>query len=194
MKLKIPTPEELDPELRRLQDARHKAFFESAKLKTAISILRSKGLNASPGNSNDNRVREILGEKPLPNESPDSQKLGELLRELDAMNRAAEILDRRVQDQMRSASAKVCEQVAGENTRLVKKFAQAIMDLHAAHKEYALFHDAVANTGASTTALRYVCPSMLGSPFDASGSYMYGLKEFYEAGHIDNKDPLGLIK
>ena len=185
--MKIPTPAEVDPELQKLEAARNELGMQISSVTTEARNLRSK-TSLSPGTAAANRVREILGEPLVPDRSPDIVLLAELLTKLDALNKAYDILDRRIQDRKRLASKKVCEFVKPEHSRLVKQFANCIIQMHAAHDEYIRFCDRVTDTGASVEPLQPVWPHVLGNPRDSSSGYHYALQDFVDAGHLAKKD------
>lgn len=185
--MKIPTPAEVDSEIQRIESLKNNLSAEIAKDTAEARSIRSKP-SLSPGTAAENRVRAILGEPQVPDISPDMVRLGELLKHLHDKKIAYDILDRRLQDRKQSASRKVCEIVAPEHSKLAKRFAACIIDLHAAHTDYVRFCDAVTNTGASTTALQPVWPTHFGHPSDSSGAYHYALQDFVDSGHLAKKD------
>jgi len=119
---------------------------------------------------------------------PDSERLTDLLYELDAHNRAVESVDGEIRNEEIKASRVVCEHAAPEHSRLAKKFAAKVIELHAAHQEYLQFVYAIENTGARLTSLGRVGPNYLGSPTDPCGFYHFVLEDFVENRHIKKSD------
>lgn len=122
------------------------------------------------------------------NVRPDSERLQDLLYELDAHNKAIDRIDSEIINEEIKASRIVCEHAAPEHSRLAKKFAAKAIELHAAHQEYLQFVYAVENTGARLSGLGRVSPYYLGSPTDSCGFYNHVLSEFVENGHIKKSD------
>jgi hypothetical protein len=117
----------------------------------------------------------------------DPEHLTQLLRELEDLNMAANIVEGAIQTETRIAGNKLYEAVKPDVARLGKKFADAFRDLHTAHLEFDRFVDKLEDAGGNVSTLR-IRPNGLSSPADRSSSYMYGLLEFIDAGFSSKSD------
>lgn len=133
----------------------------------------------------NDRVRALAGET-LPPRLPSLQEqLNSKLVELNNRQRALDLRNNKVRQELTVASRMVCAECKPEINRLGKNFAKALVDLHTAHSEYFRFFDAIEATGASTSSLPKVYPNGIGDFADRSGPYHWAFKEFLEAGLID---------
>ncbi|UGX97104.1 hypothetical protein G6321_00019005 [Bradyrhizobium barranii subsp. barranii] len=184
--MKIPQQVEVNPRFGELNAKRSSLHAEKTAKVAEAAVIRARIQDSpSAGNAAENRVRAILGESLLPDSAPDLLRLEALLTELSTLNAALGKLDGLIEKEKSIASRLICSEVKPEATRLGKKFAKAMLDLHAAHSEYIKFLDAVEDTGASISSLGRVWPSGLGHFADRSGTYHYAFREFHEAGLID---------
>jgi hypothetical protein len=117
----------------------------------------------------------------------DTERLTQLLRDLEDLNIAEKILEGEIQTETRLAGHKLYEAVKPEVTLHAKKFANAFRDLHTAHLDLERFADKLEDAGAEVSALR-IRPNGLSHPMDRSSSYFYGLREFIEAGFFSQSD------
>jgi hypothetical protein len=181
----IPTLTELHPRISELEGKRYALQIEKNAKVAEAAIIRAR-IQESPsaGNAAENRVRAILGEPVSPDVPPDMLRLDALLRELNDMNKALGILDANIQKERVVASRLVLAAVKSDVATLGKAFAKAFLDLHTCHLGYNKFIDSLEDVGVSVSALR-VCPNGLGFPTDLSGTYMYGVCEFIEAGYLE---------
>jgi hypothetical protein len=69
----------------------------------------------------------------------DTERLTQLLRELEDLNIAEKLVEGKIQTEIRLAGNKLYEAVKPEVTRLGKKFADAFRDLHTPHLEFDQF-------------------------------------------------------
>lgn len=187
--MKISTPAEVNPRLAELE-AKRNSLQAQRTAKVAEAALMRARIQESPnaGNAAENKVRAILGEPLLPAAAPDMQRLEELLVELSTLNAALGKLDGLIEKEKSIASRVVCEQVKPEVSRLGKKFAKALIDLHGAQNEYHALLERVQDTGAAIGSLPHVFISGLGSARDRSGMYSYAIKDFIEAGYLSKSD------
>jgi hypothetical protein len=185
----IPKPAELNPRLSELEGKSNTLHAEKAAMVAEAAIIRTR-IQQSPSNGNvaENRVRKILGEPSLPDAAPDMTRLEQLLLKLDDLNRAIGILYGAIQKEKTVASRLVCEAVRPEVTKLGTAFARAFLALHAAQHKYHDYLDQIQDTGASVGSLPHVFISGLGSSRDRSGTFMYGTKDFIEAGYLTPSD------
>jgi hypothetical protein len=186
VRIRIPTPTELHPRLSELENKRNNLHADKTAKIAEAAIIRAR-IQESPNNGNaaQNRVREILGEVPLPETAPDMARLEQLLRELQDINTALAILDGAIQKEKAIASRLVCDAMKPEVTKRAKAFAKALIDLHAANSEYDLILDEIENTGTSIGSLGRVWINGLGSVKDPCGGFHYGMREFVDAGFLD---------
>lgn len=187
MRNKIPTPEEVSPRIGELKKQRADLVAKATPLKSESAILRSR-YSQDPGTALQERVAEVLGRTPPASRPPSIDRLTELLADLDAHNKAIDIIDIEIRNEEIKASRLVCEAVAPDHSRLARQFAEKVIELHAAHADYLRFINAVENTGARLTGLGRVSPYHLGSPKDPCGFYKYVLEEFKDNGHIRKND------
>jgi hypothetical protein len=186
---KIPTPTELHPRIAELESKRNKLQTEkTAKVAEAATVRARIQESPSTGNGAENRVRAILGESPLPDSAPDMPRLEQLLTELNDLNRAIGILDNEIRNQRDIGSRMVCEAVKPDVTKRAQAFANAFLDLYAAHQEYDRYLDEVENTGTNISSLNRVFPNYLGSSRDPCGGYHYSLRDFVDGGIIARSD------
>jgi hypothetical protein len=187
--MKIPTPTELHPRLSELESKRNALHAEKTAKVAEAAVIRAR-IQESPstGNVAENRVRQILGEPSLPDSAPDMARLEQLLLELNDLNKAIGILDGAIQAEKTRASRMVCEAVRPEVTKLGTAFAKAFLALHTAQHAYHDYLDQIQDTGASVSSLPHVFISGLGSSRDRSGTFMYGTKDFIEAGYLTPSD------
>jgi hypothetical protein len=115
--------------------------------------------------------------------SADTELLTKLQREIEDMNIANCIVDGESQTETRLAQNKQREAVNAELLRLGGKFAKAFLTLRSEHLEYNQFVDEIEDAGGNVSSLR-LTPSGLSDPRDSSGSYVFGLREFVEAGFL----------
>jgi hypothetical protein len=154
---------------------------EAAQLR---ALLQSQG-NVFETPPESNRVRELAGEI-LPPRLPSLQEqLNSKLVELNNRQRALDLRNNKVRQELAVASRMVCAECKPEVDRLGRIYAKAYVDLHAAQKAYFEMFDAIESTGSSTSSLPKVYPNGLGDYADRSGGYFYAFKEFLEAGLID---------
>ncbi|MEH2485769.1 hypothetical protein [Bradyrhizobium sp. AZCC 2230] len=187
--MKIPLLNEVNPHRAELEAKRISLHAQkTAKVAEAAAVRVRLQEAPSAGNAAENKVRAILGETLLPDTAPDMQRLETLLVELNTLNTALGKLDGQIATEKSVASRLVCEQVRPELTRLGKKFAQAFVDLHTAQHEYHSFLEKIQDTGAGIGSLPYVFISGLGSARDCSGTFVYGIKDFIEAGYLAQSD------
>jgi hypothetical protein len=186
--LTIPKPEEIHAPYRDELKGATELSLSTGPLRNEIAQLRamlhSQGnVFATPPESD--RVRALAGET-LPPRLPSLQEqLNSKLVELDNRQRAMELRNNKVRQELTVASRMVCAESKPEIDRLGRIYAKAYVELHAAHSEYFRFFDAIEATGASTSSLPKVYPHALGDPADRSGPYHWAMKEFLEAGLID---------
>jgi hypothetical protein len=139
----------------------------------------------NPGNEHENRLREILGEKPVVASLPDPEELRALQRELEVLNAAVSTIDAAILTETRFSSNRMLEAVKPEITRLGNQFAKAFLALRSEHLEYVELVDKIDDAGGNVSALR-ITPAGLSDPRDGCGNYSYGLREFAEAGFISH--------
>lgn len=181
----IPTPETLYPviteKLKKLNIIQAKA----TAMKAECAIIRARLTHApSQGNAADNRVREILGEAPVPTNAPDTERLEELLKDLHALNGAIGILSHQIYNDKVVGSKLVCDSIKPEVTKRAKVFATALLNLYAANAEYDSYLDAVENSGTSISSLNRIFLNSLGSTRDPCGGFAYSMREFVDSGFI----------
>jgi hypothetical protein len=123
----------------------------------------------------------------------DTDRLPVLLRELEDLNIADNIVNGQIQAESRLAGNKLIESVRPEIMRLGSKFANAFRDLHAAHLEWDDYIDSLEEAGASVGVFR-IRPNGLSHPKDMSGSYAYGLREFVDSGFFAARDLPKVLK
>lgn len=169
-------------------------FVEQKTVREEVTAIRMRKDNPNNGTESANLVRSYLGEPLLPHQPHDEERLKELLPKLDALNKSVSALDEAIYKEKDRASRKLCEAVASDHRKAAMKFADAIINLHTTHTEYNDFLTQIEDTGATISPLNPVYPTYLGNPKDPSGPYYYFMKEFFESGHIDQKDPLGLVR
>lgn len=187
--MKIPSLVDMNPRLAELQAKRNMLHTEkTAKVAEAAAIRARIQESPSSGNAAENKVRAILGEPLLPDAAPDMPHLEALLLELNALNAAIGKLDGFIQKEKDTASRLVCNDVKPEVTRLGKKFAKALVDLHSTQHEYHALLEGVQDSGASIGSLPHIFISGLGSSRDRSGTYWYAIKDFIEAGYLSQSD------
>ena len=186
--MKIPNPTVLNPRIGELEAKRTPLHAEkSAKVAEAAIIRARIQQSPSSGNAAENRVRAILGEAPLPDAAPDMSRLEQLLLELNDLNKAIAIIESKIREEKIVASRMVLDAVKPDVGRLGTTFAKAFLELHAAHLGFNKFIDAIEDVGVSVTALR-LCPNGVGFPTDLSGQYMYGIRDFIDAGFLQKSD------
>jgi hypothetical protein len=175
--------------LQTLRTEREEYLAEMAKRKIECVAIRLRLNEASPepGNEHQNRVNALLGRPSVPIVRPDTERLQTLLVELNDLQIAVSMKDTDIHNEIRNASAKLCESVKLEHAQKATAVANAVIELQKAHANYVTFVDKVNDTGAVTTSLMPIFPTYLGSPFDSSGLYHWTLKEFREGGHITMK-------
>ncbi|QIG92445.1 hypothetical protein [Bradyrhizobium sp. 6(2017)] len=185
----IPKPADLNPRLAELESKRTSLHAEKTAKVAEAAIIRAR-IQDSPSNGNaaDNRVREILGEAPLPDADPDMPRLDKLLMQLNDLNRAIGILDNEIHNQRAIGSRLVCDSVKPEVTRRAKVFAKALLDLYEAHAEYDRYLEEIESTTVNISSLNRVFLSFLNSPRDPCGGYHYCMREFVDAGIITRSD------
>jgi hypothetical protein len=187
--MKIPTPAELHPRIVELVSKRNILQAQKAAKVSEAAIIRARIQNApSNGNEDENRVRAILGEAPVPTTAPDMERLDELLKDIHALNSAIGILDNEIHNQRNIGSRLVCEAIQPEVTKRAKAFAKALIDLHAANIEYDSYLDEVENTGTNISSLNRIFLSYLGSARDPCGAYHYSMRDFVDAGYLERSE------
>lgn len=174
------------PRLTELVSKRNAEQAEKTTMIAEIANMRARMAveSSGAGNAAENRVRAILGESVQPDTAPDVSKLEAMLRELNIRNRAIAILDGLITTEKAVASRLLCESEKPEVTKRGKAFAKTFLDLHAAQLEYHRHLDTIQDTGASIGSLPHVFINGLGDAKDRSGQYMYGTKDFIEAGYL----------
>jgi hypothetical protein len=65
---------------------------------------------------------------------------------------------------------------------------KAFLALHAAQLDYHGYLDQIQDTGTAIGSLPHVFISGLGSARDCSGTFMYGIKDFIDAGYLSSSD------
>jgi hypothetical protein len=187
---RIPRPEELHAPLREALKKDMELSLSMAPLTARASVLRAEEREQRIDDNNptdNNRVRALTGE-PLIVEASGKSELDAVLLSLQDRNAARNRLGTIIRNQKAIASRLVCDEVRPEVTRLGKLFANAFLALHAAQHEYHSYLDQVENTGASIASLPNVFISGLGSARDLSGTFMYAMKDFIEAGFLQKAD------
>ncbi|MDH2341543.1 hypothetical protein [Bradyrhizobium sp. SSUT77] len=176
------------PRLSELQSKRSDEFTKKTVLATNIANMRAKMARESPsdGNAADNRVRAIMGEAVLPDTRPDMVSLGEMLQEMQIINKSIAIFDGLIAKERGVASRLLCQAEEPEVTRLGKAFAKAFSDLHSAQQAYHKYLDKIQDTGASISSLPHVFINGLGDARDRSGTFFYGMQDFIEAGYLSS--------
>jgi hypothetical protein len=117
----------------------------------------------------------------------DTERLAQLLRELEDLNIASEIVESKLQTETRLAGNRLYEAVKPEVTRLGKKFAEAFRALHAAHLDFDQYASKLEVAGGNVSMLR-IRPNGLSHPMDPSSNYSFGLREFIDAGFFSTND------
>jgi hypothetical protein len=115
----------------------------------------------------------------------DTERLTQLLPELEDLNIAENIVEGKIQIETRLASNRLYEAVKPEVDRLGKLFAKAFLDLHAAHSAYSTYVDEIEDAGGNVSTLR-VRPNFLNHPTDSN--YYYGLQTFIDAGFASKSE------
>ncbi|MDH2357693.1 hypothetical protein QCM80_45335 [Bradyrhizobium sp. SSUT112] len=176
------------PRLSELQSNRNAELVKKTTLAAEIAILRAQMTRETPrdGNAADNRVRAIMGETIVPDISPDTVKLGEMLQDAQIITRSIGIFDGLIAKEKAVASKLLCEAETPEVARLGKAFAKAFVDLHTAQQAYHKHLDKIQDTGASISSLPHVFISGLGHGSDRSGTFFYGMRDFIEAGYLSS--------
>jgi hypothetical protein len=152
--------------------------------KAACAIIRER-MQKTPdlGNENESRLRKLLGEEPVTISPPDTQRLKQLLTELEDLNAAAGVIDAAILTETRIASNLLLAAVKPEVLRLGSNFGNAFLTLRSKHHEYNKLVDDIEEAGGNVSALR-IRPNGLSDPLDLSGNYPHGLREFADAGYI----------
>ena len=122
------------------------------------------------------------GEPLLLDTVPDMTRLDQLLNEKQDLDAALAKLDGIIQNEWRIASRLVCEAIKPEVTKRARAFAKAFVELHATQLEYHSFLNRIQDTGTNVSSLPQIFISGLGDSKDPSGQFMYGMKDFLEAG------------
>lgn len=176
------------PRLSDLQSKRNAELTKKTALAAEIANLRAKLARESPsdGNAADNRVRAIMGEPVLPDTRPDTVSLGEMLQEMQIINRSIAIFDGLITKEKDVASKLLCQAEEEEVTKRGKAFAKAFVDLHASQRAYHEYLDKIQDTGASISSLPHVFINGLGDARDRSGTFFYGMRDFIEAGYLSS--------
>ena len=115
----------------------------------------------------------------------DTERLTQLLRELEDLNIAEKIVEGKLQIETRLAGNRLYEAVKPEVDRFGKLFAKAFLDLHEAHSAYSKYVDEIEDAGGNVSTLR-VRPNFLNHPTDSN--YYYGLQTFIDAGFASKSD------
>jgi hypothetical protein len=119
---------------------------------------------------------------------PDTERFRQLIGEIEDYTAAVGRVDGETQKEIRTASVRLCESVAPEHTHLAKAVASDLLALHASYSNYLAFVDSVQDTGATTSSLNIVTPTLLGNPKDLSGMFFYTLREYIDAGFLKKSD------
>jgi hypothetical protein len=186
----IPPLDSLSPRLAMLRIKREEKHEEIPPLKARCAEIRARlrsGGLPDLGNENENRVRAILGEEPLPSKLPDVDDLTQTLTKLDIVNSAISVIDRAILIEAQSASNKMYDSVKPEVMRLGQGLAKAYVDLHSAHLAFDQFVNDLEDAGGNVSTLR-IRPNGLSHPMDRCGAYFYGLREFIDAGFLSKSD------
>lgn len=188
--MKIPRPEELHPPLREALKKDTELSLSMAPLAARAAVLRAQERekqNDGDNPSDNNRIRALTGEALVP-ETRGKSELENVLLSLQDRNAARGRLAGIKRNELAIASRMVCEAVRPEVTKRGAAFAKAFVALHAAQNEYHSYLEQIQDTGASIGSLPNVFISGLGSARDRSGTYMYGIKDFIEAGYLSPSD------
>jgi hypothetical protein len=113
----------------------------------------------------------------------DTERLNQLLRELEDLNIAEKFVDAAIQTETRFAGHKLLDAIKPETMRLGSAFAKAFIALRLANTGYDAFIEEVDATVASVESLRLHING-LSDPRDTSGNYPWGLRAFADAGFI----------
>jgi hypothetical protein len=182
--MKIPPLDSFSPRLPMLRGKKAELHVNISDLKAQCSVIRARMQDSpSPGTESENRLRQILGEKPVVVSLPDPEQLRTLQKELEVLNAAVSIIDTAILAETRTASNLLLEAVRPEINRLGSKFAKAFLALRSEHLEYVELVDKIDDAGGNISALR-ITPVGLSDPRDRSGNYSYAMREFAEAGFI----------
>lgn len=185
----IPKLSDLNPRVSELEGKMVALNAARAVRVSETATIRERLQNSpSVGNKADNRVRRILGETVEPEAEPDTSRLAQLLSELTDINSAIGQTHASLRNEHDIASKMVCNSMLPEVTKKGKAYGNALVALHKANTEYNELIDSIENTGASVGSLNRVWLTALGSPCDMSGQYMYGLRDFVDAGLLAKAD------
>ena len=180
--MKLPkTLEELHQPLSVANDELNNQSARVAALRsdTAIRVARIQSNRPEPGNQEENKLRDVLGQTRLPDVLSDVEQVTKNRIELTILTNGMPMRLSAVQREKDVASSKLCDLVASDHRELVKDVASSFSALHGSLTRYFDFLDAIENTGASTTALRPVFPTGF-HPRDASGAIHWAIKEMRE--------------
>jgi hypothetical protein len=186
----IPRPEELHAPLNEALKKDTEISLSLAPLIARATVLRAQERDTLAGGDNPtdkNRIRTLTGEPLLP-EASGKTELETVLRSIQDRKEARDRLYGIIQKEKTVASRLVCDAVRPEVTKLGTAFAKAFLALHTAQHAYHGYLDQIQDTGASVSSLPHVFISGLGSSRDRSGTFMYGTKDFIEAGYLTPSD------
>jgi hypothetical protein len=182
--MKIQNLDSYRERLPQLRTKRAELHVENTQDKAQCAIIRQRMAEApDPGNANERRVAEILGNQPVAVELPDAEQLLALQKKIEARNAAISILDSEIQKEERLASNALIESVMPEIKRRGTAFAKSCADMHGADLAFDEYLDELEGAGANVGQFRIRLNGM-GSPRDLSGSYAFGLNEFIDAGYF----------
>jgi hypothetical protein len=183
--MKIQNLDSYRERLPQLRTKRAELHVENTQDKAQCAIIRQRMAEApDPGNANERRVAEILGNQPVAVELPDAEQLLALQKKIEARNAAISILDAEIQKEERLASKAMLEAVRPDVNRLGSQFAKDYLASRDSHLAYVKLVDAIEEAGGNVSTLR-ITPAGLSDPRDRSGNYQYALREFAEAGSLN---------
>jgi hypothetical protein len=185
--IKIPTLDEVWPDLPAARELRQRIHAECRDLKVKAAELRSE---ISRGQTNDGRnlrVAAILaGEKPA-EPVGDMKRLGEMLRRIEDLNAAAEAQSSVIYDLERRASVKLCDSVRDHHNKLASAVCAKLLEVHQLYLRYTELIDAITDRGASTTSLPLLQSPHLEHPEYRDSALGHCLRDAAKQGHMSVK-------
>jgi hypothetical protein len=183
---KPPRPEDVYPPLREELKKDTELSLSLPPLMTQAMVARAQereDAGTSGNTAEENRIRELMGQPPLLNVSNKSE-LQTVLQKIQDIKVARGRIAGRIQKERAIASRMVCDEVRDDVDKLGTAFADAFVALYAAQNAYHSYLEKIQDTGASIGSLPHIFITGLGSAKDKSGTFVYGMKDFIEAGYL----------